>query len=108
VRFRPDLAWAQPTWLDPDSPRGRNVPQEMTWNLGVTWAMLLVDTMFATNVTPGEFESFGHDYRSDLGAVATAAFGFSGSISSEQASALEILLRKIEMTRAQMLAKSPF
>ena len=106
VRFRPDLAWAQPTWLDPDLPRGRNIPQEMTWNLGVTWVTLLVDTMFATNVTPGEFESFGHDYRADLGAVATAAFGFSGSISSEQVASLEILLRKTEMTRAQMLAKS--
>lgn len=106
VRFRPDLAWAQPTWLDPELPRGRNIPQEMTWNLGVTWATLLVDTVFATNVRPGEFESLGHDYRADLGAVATAAFGFSSSISSEQATSLETLLREIEVARAQMLGES--
>ena len=107
VRFRPDLAWKQPSWLDPELPRGRNIPQEMTWILGVTWATLLVDTVFATNVKPGDFASLGHDYRADLGAVVTAAFGFTGAISAAQAESLESILRKIEVTRAQVLGESP-
>jgi uncharacterized membrane protein len=103
VRFRPDLAWTQPEWLDPELPRGRNIPAEMSWNVGVTWATVLVDTIFATNVKPGDFQSLGHDYRADLGAVATAAFGFSGKLTAEQTKGLEILLRKIEVTRAEKL-----
>jgi uncharacterized membrane protein len=105
VRFRPDLAWAQPKWLDPELPRGRNIPAEMSWNVGVTWATVLVDTIFATNVKPGDFQSLGHDYRADLGAVATAAFGFTGKLTAEQTKGLEILLRKIEVTRAQKLGE---
>lgn len=105
VRFRPDLAWAQPEWLDPELPRGRNIPAEMSWNVGVTWATVLVDTIFATNVKPGDFQSLGHDYRADLGAVTTAAFGFTGKLTAEQTKSLEILLRKIEVTRAEKLGE---
>lgn len=105
VRFRPDLVWAQPEWLDPDLPRGRNIPAEMSWTMGVTWATVLVDTMFATSIKPGDFQSLGHDYRADLGAVATAAYGFSGRLTPEQTKGLEILLREIEVTRAQKLGE---
>jgi uncharacterized membrane protein len=105
VRFRPDLAWAQPAWLDPELPRGRNIPAEMVWNVGVTWATVLVDTIFATNVKPGDFQSLGHDYRADLGAVATAAFGFTGKLTAEQTKGLEVLLRQIEVARAQKLGE---
>lgn len=105
VRFRPDLAWAQPQWLNPELPRGRNIPTEMSWNMGVTWATVLVDTIFATNVKPGDFQSLGHDYRADLGAVATAAFGFTGTLTPEQTKGLEILLREIEVARAQKLGE---
>ncbi len=105
ARFRPDLAWAQPTWLDPQLPRGRNIPAEMSWYLGVTWATVLVDTIFATNLKPGDFQSIGHDYRADLGPVATAAFGFTGKLTSEQTKCLETLLREIEVYRAQKLGE---
>ncbi len=105
VRFRPDLAWAEPQWLDPELPRGRNIPSEMNWYLGVTWATVLVDTIFATNVKPGDFQSLGHDYRADLGAVTTAAFGFAGKLTPEQHVKLETLLREIEVTRAQKLGE---
>lgn len=103
VRFRPDLAWAQPDWLDPNLPRGRNIPDEMSWNVGVTWATVLVDTIFATDVKPGDFQSLGHDYRADLGAVATAAFGFTDKLTADQTKVLETLLREIEVTRAEKL-----
>ena len=106
VRFRPDLAWAQPQWLDPELPRGRNIPEQMSWNVGVTWATVLVDTIFATNVKPGDFQSLGHDYRADLGAVTTAAFGFTGKLTSEQTKGLETLLREIEVTRAKKLGEA--
>ena len=105
VRFRPDLVWTQPEWLDTDLPRGRNIPAEMSWTMGVTWATVLVDTMFATSIKPGDFQSLGHDYRADLGAVATAAYGFSGRLTPEQTKGLEILLREIEVTRAQKLGE---
>lgn len=106
VRFRPDLAWAQPDWLNPELPLGRNIPAEMSWSMGVTWATVLVDTIFATNVKPGDFQSLGHDYRADLGAVATAAFGFTGKLTPEQTKGLEVLLREIEVTRAQKLGEA--
>jgi uncharacterized membrane protein len=105
VRFRPDLAWAQPDWLNPELPLGRNIPAEMTWTMGVTWATVLVDTIFATTVKPGDFQSLGHDYRADLGAVATAAFGFTGKLTPEQTKGLEALLREIEVTRAKKLGE---
>jgi uncharacterized membrane protein len=105
VRFRPDLAWTQPEWLDSELPRGRNIPEQMSWTMGVTWATVLVDTIFATNVKPGDFQSLGHDYRADLGAVATAAFGFTGTLTAQQTIGLEVLLREIEVTRAQKLGE---
>jgi uncharacterized membrane protein len=105
VRFRPDLAWAPPKWLDPELPRGRNIPAEMSWTLGVTWVTVGIDTLFATSIKPGDFQSLGHDYRADLGAVATAAFGFTGQLTPEQTKGLEVLLREIEVTRAQKLGE---
>jgi hypothetical protein len=75
VRFRPELLRHRPAWLPVDGTRGRNVPESMTWKPGITWAQALVDTFFATNIKPGDFKSLGHDYRADLGAVVTAAYG---------------------------------
>ena len=55
VRFRPELLLNRPAWLPTDGTRGRNVPDAMTWKPGITWAQAFVDTMFATNVKPGDF-----------------------------------------------------
>lgn len=74
VRFRPELLWTRPDWLPRDGHRGRNVPAQMRFRPGLTYLQTLVDTLFATNVKPGDFQSLGHDYRADLGAVVTAAF----------------------------------
>ncbi|MDP2289427.1 MAG: alpha/beta-hydrolase family protein [Actinomycetota bacterium] len=102
VRFRGDLIAKRPFWLDPHAPRGRNIPQSMTWKPGITWAQVLVDVLFATNVQPGQFESIGHDYRADLGAVTTAAFGLAAS--AEVATRLENHLRELELARAARIA----
>lgn len=102
VRFRPDLAWERPAWLAVGEPRGRNVPADMTWKPGITWAQALVDTLFATNIKPGDFQSRGHDYRADLGAVVTAAFGF--DVDAEVAQRLDDHLRELEVQRAARIA----
>jgi len=105
VRFRPDLAYARPAWLSPA--QGRGVPADMAWRLGITWAQVLVDTVFATDVTPGDFQSRGHDYRADLGAVATAAFGLAETDAEPGwADRLEIRLRELEVRRAERVRGS--
>ena len=98
VRFRPKLLLNRPAWLPTDGTRGRNIPEEMTWKPGITYAQAFVDTMFATNVKPGLFESRGHDYRADLGAVVPAAFDLPAT--AEVAERLEAFLRAKEIARA--------
>ena len=103
VRFEPTIAYRRPAWLA-QRPRGRNVPEEMLWAPGITWAQVMVDTLFATNVKPGQFESRGHDYRADLGATVTAAY----SLSSDPGTAarLETALRALELARAQRIGEA--
>ena len=98
VRFRPEVATRRPDWLPADGSRGRNVPEAMTWRPGITWATALVDTLFATDIKPGDFHSLGHDYRADLGAVVTAAFGLPADDAT--AARLEEHLRVLEVQRA--------
>lgn len=75
----------------------------MRWSPGITWAQVLVDTLYATDVTPGEFESLGHDYRADLGAVVTAAYGFADTSPSPEE--LEESLRERERERARLIGE---
>jgi uncharacterized membrane protein len=103
VRFRPQLLLHRPFWLPADGSRGRNIPVEMTWKPGITYAQAFVDTMFATNVKPGLFESRGHDYRQDLGAVTTAAYGLPSD--PAMAERLETYLRAKEVERARLIGE---
>lgn len=102
VRFRPDLLWARPAWLPTDGTRGRNVPSTMSWKPGITWAQGLVDTLFATDVKPGDFQSLGHDYRADLGGTVPAAFGLQAS--ADVLDRLETFLRAKEVARAELIS----
>lgn len=102
VRFRPALIASRPDWLPVDGTRGRNVPDGMSWRPGITWAQVLVDTLFATNVKPGDFQSLGHDYRADLGAVVVAAYGLEAA--PEVAARLDERLRALEIRRAERIA----
>lgn len=101
VRFRPELLTERPAWLPVDGTRGRNVPEEMAWKPGITWAQALVDTMFATNVKPGDFKSEGHDYRADLGAAVRAAYDLPADPAT--ATRLEAYLRTKEIERARRI-----
>jgi uncharacterized membrane protein len=103
VRFEPTVAYRQPTWLA-QRPRGRNVPDAMLWSPGITWAQVMIDTLFATNVKPGKFESRGHDYRADLGAVVPAAYDM--SVDEGTAQRLESALRSLEIERARRVGEA--
>jgi len=103
VRFAPDIAYRRPEWLA-QQPRGRNVPETMMWSPGITWLQVLVDTLFATHVQPGLFESRGHDYRADLGGVVTAAYGL--PVDQATATRLESALRELELARAKRVGEA--
>lgn len=110
VRFRSDLVHSRPSWLAPGGVRGRGVPPDMVWLPGITWAQVLVDTVYATDVTPGDFRSAGHDYRADLGAVVTEAFGLAlqeGNPTHGWRERLEARLRELEVRRAERLERGP-
>lgn len=104
VRFRRDLLHRRPTWLAAH-PRGRHVPDDMRWLPVITWIQVLIDTLFATHVVPGEFDSRGHDYRADLGAVVTAAFDL--DMPQGSSTRLEESLRQMEIARAAMVEADP-
>ena len=104
VRFRPALITKRPAWLPLDGTRGRNIPESMTWWPGITFIQSFVDTMFATNVKPGDFQSMGHDYRADLGAVSTAAYDLPAD--SVTAARLEGHLRVLETAKAELIAQT--
>lgn len=104
VRFRPELLANRPPWLPLDGRRGRNIPGSMTWRPGITYFQALVDTLFATNVKPGDFQSLGHDYRADLGAVTTAAYNLPADAAT--AARLEARLRALETTKAELIAQT--
>lgn len=101
VRFRPDLAHQRPEWLT-GAERGRHVPTSMQWKPGITWAQVLVDTLFATNVKPGDFQSMGHDYRADLGPAVAAAFDL--PLTGDAVLRLDDRLRQLEIRRAERIA----
>lgn len=100
VRLRRDLLYRRPGWLT-GQPRGRNIPEAMSWWPVVTWVQVLVDTLFATNIKPGEFDSRGHDYRADLGAVVAAAYDLPLPEGAE--GRLEAVLRRLEVERARLV-----
>jgi uncharacterized membrane protein len=91
------LAVKRPPWLDGE-PR-RNVPEGMRWQPILTFIQVLADAMNAMVTVPGEFKSFGHDYRADTLDFVAAAYDFAG-ISPEQANAVHETLIRRELDRA--------
>jgi len=87
----------QPEWLDGE--RGRNVPQQMNWTPMITFIQVLADAMNAMVTVPGEYKSFGHDYRGDTLDFVQAAYGMP-SISDEQREAIHATLLAREVDRA--------
>lgn len=89
-----------PEWLDRQ--RGRNVPVGMNWTPLITFIHVLADAMNAMVTIPGEYKSFGHDYRGDTFNFVHAAYGMDG-ITDEQRGRIEAALLEREKDRADRI-----
>ncbi len=100
VSFR--LAVKQPPWLDPEAEKGRNVPETMVWQPILTFIQVAIDAMNAMKVIPGEFKSFGHDYRGDTARFVHAAYHLD-PVSDEQFERVEEALTQLELERGERI-----
>ena len=91
------IAVKRPPWLD--GRRGRGVPESMKWTPVITFTQVLVDAMNAMVTIPGEYKSFGHDYRADTAAFVQAAYGLP-EVTEKQMEALHETLVRRELDRA--------
>jgi uncharacterized membrane protein len=91
------LAVKRPPWLD--GLRGRGVPETMKWTPVITFTQVITDAMNAMVTIPGEFKSFGHDYRADTADFVQAAYGLP-QVTEEQRAALHDTLIERELDRA--------
>jgi uncharacterized membrane protein len=94
----PDLIVQRPYWLA-DGQRGRGVPQHMRWTPLVTFVQTTMDAANAMVSVPGEFGSFGHDYRADMVRFVRDAYALP-SASDTQVARIEEILRSLELERA--------
>jgi uncharacterized membrane protein len=90
----------KPKWLDGE--RGRNVSDQMNWTPVITFIQVLADAMNAMVTVPGEYKSFGHDYRGDTLDFVQAAYGMP-SISDEQRDSIHTTLLAREVDRASRI-----
>jgi hypothetical protein len=94
----PDLIVQRPPWLA-DSQRGRGVPEQMRWRPLVTFVQTAMDAANAMVSVPGEFGSFGHDYRADMVRFVRDAYALPTADES-QIARIEEILRSLELDRA--------
>jgi len=97
------MAVKRPPWLD--GQRGRGVPDSMNWTPIITFTQVVVDAMNAMVTIPGQFKSFGHDYRGDTARFVQAAYGLP-PVSEEQMEALHATLIGRELDRADRIKKT--
>jgi uncharacterized membrane protein len=97
----PDLLVQRPPWLA-DGQRGRGVPHDMRWQPLGTFIQTGMDAMNAMLLTPGQFASFGHDYRADMAAFVRDAYGLSEA-TDEQLEQIEQVLRSLEFERNERI-----
>ena len=95
--------WAvkRPPWLD-GTARGRNVPEGMQWYPLITFVHVMVDAMNAMRTVPGEFKSFGHDYRGDTAHFVHAAYQLD-NVTDEQMEKVVDTLRQLELERGERI-----
>jgi hypothetical protein len=70
----------------------------------VTFWLLACDTKNATEIVPGEFDAYGHDYRADLADFVRATYAISG-VGGEQLSNVERALHRSEIERASRIER---
>jgi uncharacterized membrane protein len=98
--FGPDLIVQRPQWLA-DGQRGRGVPDTMRWLPLVTFIQTATDAMNAMLSVPGEFGSFGHDYRADMARFVRDVYDLPATES--QLKRIEQVLRSLELERAERI-----
>ncbi|MDJ0663309.1 MAG: alpha/beta-hydrolase family protein [Acidimicrobiia bacterium] len=96
----PDIAVQRPSWLAKDGERGRGVAESMDWIPIVTFWQTAIDAANAMVTVPGEFLSFGHDYRADTAQFVHMAYEFP-PVTDEQMERVEDLLRRLEVERTE-------
>jgi len=95
----PDLLVQRPHWLA-DEERGRGVPDAMRWLPLITFIQAGIDTMSSLLSPPGDFGSFGHDYRADMARFVCDAYRLPGA-TEPQLVRIEQILRFLELERAE-------
>jgi uncharacterized membrane protein len=98
--FGPDLILQRPYWLA-DGQRGRGVPAAMRWTPLVTFFQIATDAMSAMLRVPGQFASFGHDYRADMARFVRDAYALPAT--EPQLARIEQVLRSLERERAERI-----
>jgi uncharacterized membrane protein len=94
----PELIVRRPAWLA-DGQRGRGVPEQMRWRPLITFVQTAMDAANAMVSVPGEFGSFGHDYRADMVRFVRDAYALPAA-SDAQVARIEETLRSLELERA--------
>jgi uncharacterized membrane protein len=97
AQLAPDLLVQRPTWLGDG--RGRGVPERMRWRPLLTFWQTAIDAGNAMVTVPGEFRSFGHDYRADMARVVRQAYALP-AVTEGQLGRIEAALRQLEVDRA--------
>ncbi len=95
----PDVMIEEPEWLSDE--RGRNVPDDMEWFPFGTFLQVGVDAMNAMVMVPGEFGSFGHDYRADMATAVATAYNLPATVT--QLKAIDESLVTLELERADRI-----
>jgi uncharacterized membrane protein len=98
----PDLLLKRPSWLA-SGQRGRGVPENMRWQPLITFVQTGMDAMNVLVSEPGEFGSFGHDYRADMARFVRDAYDFTAATDAQLAN-VERALRALEIERAENIA----
>jgi uncharacterized membrane protein len=97
----PELLIQRPWWLA-DGQRGRGVPDGMHWRPLITFIQTAMDAANAMVSVPGEFGSFGHDYRADMVHFVRDAYRLPAA-STQQLGRIEQTLRSLELERAERI-----
>ncbi len=74
----------------------------MQWSPLITFVQIMVDAMNAMRTVPGEFKSFGHDYRGDTAPFVHAAYHLA-DVTDDQMDAVVETLRRLELERGERI-----
>jgi uncharacterized membrane protein len=99
--FGPDLLVQRPPWLA-NGQRGRGVHERMRWQPLSTFVQTGMDAMNAMLRVPGQFTSFGHDYRADMAGFVGDAYRLPDA-TDPQLARIEQSLRSLELERAERI-----